>query len=152
MGLGKTLQTLAILQRAKEQGQGKSPSLIICPTSVVSNWHFEAEKFFTNCPVILYTWGQSGCTATTNPPTPATISKRPLAGSLVVTSYDIARRDNKELRQIPWLYVVVDEGHNIKNPDAKRNQGHQGHPGATQAGPHGHTPIQNNLEGTVVAV
>jgi SNF2 family DNA or RNA helicase len=55
MGLGITLQTLAILQRAKEQGQGKSPSLIICPTSAVNNRHFEAEKFFTDCQVLLYT-------------------------------------------------------------------------------------------------
>ena len=59
MGLGKTLQTLAILQRAKEQGEEKLPSLIICPTSVVRNWQSEAEKFFTNCPVILYTGAES---------------------------------------------------------------------------------------------
>jgi hypothetical protein len=50
MGLGKTIQTLAILQRAEEQNGGNNPSLIICPTSVVSNWQSEADKFFTNCP------------------------------------------------------------------------------------------------------
>jgi SNF2 family DNA or RNA helicase len=144
MGLGKTLQTLAILQRAKEQGQGKSPSLIICPTSVVNNWQSEAEKFFAECPVILYTGGNRG------------VHRRQirrqlhrahekLAGPLVVTSYDIARRDSKELRQIPWLYVVVDEGHHIKNPDAQRTKAIKAIQGQHRLILTG-TPIQNKLE------
>jgi len=54
MGLGKTLQTLAIIQRAKERDAGKLPSLVICPTSVVHNWEAEAQRFFNDCPVILY--------------------------------------------------------------------------------------------------
>ena len=144
MGLGKTLQTLAILQRAKEQGQEKSPSLIICPTSVVSNWHSEAEKFFTDCPVILYTGANRG---TERRRILRRLQRSPngLAGSLVVTSYDIARRDYKELKQIPWLYVVVDEGHNIKNPDAKRTKAIKAIPGQHKLALTG-TPIQNKLE------
>ena len=121
MGLGKTLQTLAMLQRAKEQGGLKSPSLIICPTSVVSNWHAEAEKFFSNCPVILYVGNNRQAERKRIVASLKPSSKGP-AGVLVVTSYDIARRDYKELKQIPWLYVVVDEGHNIKNPAAKRTK------------------------------
>ena len=144
MGLGKTLQTLAILQWAKEQGQGKSPSLIICPTSVVSNWHSEAEKFFTNCPVILYTGANRGADRRR---ILRRLQRSPngLAGSLVVTSYDIARRDYRELKQIPWLYVVVDEGHNIKNPDAKRTKAIKAIPGQHKLALTG-TPIQNKLE------
>ena len=144
MGLGKTLQTLAILQKAKEQGQGKSPSLIICPTSVVSNWHSEAEKFFTNCPVILYTGANRG-SERRRILRRLQRSQNGLAGSLVVTSYDIARRDYRELRQIPWLYVVVDEGHNIKNPDAKRTRAIKAIPGRHKLALTG-TPIQNKLE------
>jgi len=63
----------------------------------------------------------------------------------VVTSYDIARRDYKELRQIAWLYVVVDEGHNIKNPDAKRTKAIKAIPGQHKLALTG-TPIQNKLE------
>ena len=144
MGLGKTLQTLAILQRAKEQGNVKSPSLIICPTSVVSNWHSEAEKFFTDCPVILYTGTNRG---SERRQILRRLQRSPngLAGSLVVTSYDIARRDYKELKQIPWLYVVVDEGHNIKNPAAKRTKAIKAIPGQHKLALTG-TPIQNKLE------
>jgi len=144
MGLGKTLQTLAILQRAKEQGQGDRPSLIICPTSVVSNWHSEAEKFFTDCPVILYTGADRGAERRR---ILRRLQRSPnaLAGSLVVTSYDIARRDYRKLGEIPWLYVVVDEGHNIKNPDAKRTKAIKAIQGQHKLALTG-TPIQNKLE------
>lgn len=144
MGLGKTLQTLAILQRAKEQGEGNRPSLIICPTSVVSNWKSEAEKFFTDCPVILYTGSDRGV----HRQAIRRRLKRPadsMAGPLVVTSYDIARRDYKLLGQIPWLYVIVDEGHNIKNPDAKRTKAIKAIRGEHKLALTG-TPIQNKLE------
>ena len=144
MGLGKTLQTLAMLQRAKEQSQGKSPSLIICPTSVVSNWHSEAEKFFTDCPVILYTGTNRG-SERRQILRRLQRSSNGLAGSLVVTSYDIARRDYKELKQIAWLYVVVDEGHNIKNPAAKRTKAIKAIPAQHKLALTG-TPIQNKLE------
>ncbi|NUQ61493.1 MAG: DEAD/DEAH box helicase [Pirellulales bacterium] len=144
MGLGKTLQTLAILQRAKEQGRGNLPSLIICPTSVVSNWQSEAEKFFTDCPVILYT----GSNRAAHQQSIRRRLKRPpqsLSGPLVVTSYDIARRDHKRLARIPWLYVIVDEGHNIKNPSAKRTKAIKAIPAQHKLALTG-TPIQNRLE------
>lgn len=144
MGLGKTLQTLAILQKAKEQGQGNHPSLIICPTSVVNNWQSEADKFFTDCPVILYT----GSNRSAHRQSIRRRLKRPshsLAGPLVVTSYDIARRDYKFLSRIPWLYVIVDEGHNIKNPDAKRTKAIKAIQGQHKLALTG-TPIQNKLE------
>ena len=144
MGLGKTLQTLAILQKAKEQGQGNCPSLIICPTSVVNNWQAEVEKFFTDCPVILYTGSNRGA----HRQNIRRRLKRPshsLAGPLVVTSYDIVRRDYKLLSQIPWLYVIVDEGHNIKNPDAKRTKAVKAIQGQHKLALTG-TPIQNKLE------
>ena len=144
MGLGKTLQTLAMLQKAKEQGQEKSPSLIICPTSVVRNWQSEAERFFTNCPVILYT-GANPSAQRRRILRRLQRSKNGLAGSLVVTSYDIARRDYRKLKQISWLYVVVDEGHNIKNPDAKRTKAIKAIPGQHKLALTG-TPIQNKLE------
>jgi superfamily II DNA or RNA helicase len=144
MGLGKTLQTLAILQKAKEEGQGNRPSLIICPTSVVNNWQAEAEKFFADCPVILYTGSRRG----THRQAVRRRLKRPstsMSGPLVVTSYDIARRDYKLLKELPWLYVVVDEGHNIKNPSAKRTKAIKAIPAQHKLVLTG-TPIQNKLE------
>ena len=45
MGLGKTIQTLSLLIHDQEQGRLDVPALVVCPTSVVSNWQREAERF-----------------------------------------------------------------------------------------------------------
>lgn len=144
MGLGKTLQTLAVIQKAKESSRANYPSLIICPTSVVSNWKSEAFKFFKDCDVLIYT---------------GNLRQRKLAdlkealetneilhrNLLVITSYDIARTDFEKLNQVPWMYVVVDEGHNIKNPNTKRTKAIKTLNGQHKLALTG-TPIQNNLE------
>ena len=44
MGLGKTITTLAYLLRRRE-AEGKAPSLVVCPTSVATNWTAEAARF-----------------------------------------------------------------------------------------------------------
>jgi SNF2 family DNA or RNA helicase len=111
---------------------------------VVNNWHSEAEKFFTDCPVILYTGANRGAERR-RILRRLQRSQNGLAGSLIVTSYDIARRDYKQLKRIPWLYVVVDEGHNIKNPDAKRTKAIKAIPSQHKLALTG-TPIQNKLE------
>ena len=41
MGLGKTVQTLAFLQLDR----GNGAALIVCPTSLLSNWQREAARF-----------------------------------------------------------------------------------------------------------
>ena len=144
MGLGKTLQTLAVIHRAREMTRNKFPSLIICPTSVVSNWKLEVEKFFKDTCVITYT-GDNREPKLRLLHEMLAHAHRGWAGPLVVTSYDIARRDVEKLNHIPWLYVVVDEGHNIKNPDAERSKAIKTINGQHKLALTG-TPIQNNLE------
>ena len=38
MGLGKTLQALALICHARERDPGVGPFLVVAPTSVVPNW------------------------------------------------------------------------------------------------------------------
>src|SRR5205814_1522110 len=45
MGLGKTVQTLALLRHVRQTQPQTSPSLIVCPTSLVFNWVAEAKRF-----------------------------------------------------------------------------------------------------------
>lgn len=144
MGLGKTLQTLAMIQRAREMTNSNLPSIIICPTSVVNNWKSEVQKFFRNCQVIVYNGS--------NRHKQLVHLKHLMASSfygktcpLLITSYDIARLDHEKLNQIAWMYVVVDEGHNIKNPDAQRTKAIKTINGQHKLALTG-TPIQNNLE------
>src|SRR5213592_3934174 len=43
MGLGKTVQVLALL--AARRAEGKGPSLVVMPRSLVFNWKDEARRF-----------------------------------------------------------------------------------------------------------
>ncbi len=48
MGLGKTIQLLALLAHEREPSAGavsKNPTLLVCPMSLVGNWEQEAAKF-----------------------------------------------------------------------------------------------------------
>ena len=134
MGLGKTLQSLTMIQRADELAVSKWPSLIICPTSVVTNWRTEADKFLVGKHVVVYHGADRGAKLLQSQPS-----------TLVITSYDIARLDSRILSEIAWRYVVLDEGHYIKNPDADRSKAIKTINGRHKLLLTG-TPIQNNLE------
>lgn len=144
MGLGKTLQTLMVVERARELGQSQLPALIICPASVMLNWRSEIHKFLERSDVVIY-HGSSRHGYLERIRETVSPRNRSRSSFYVVTSYDTARIDCDELNRIPWLYVVVDEGHNIKNPDAQRTRAIK-----TIAGQHKlaltGTPIQNKLE------
>ncbi|NET33497.1 MAG: DEAD/DEAH box helicase [Cyanothece sp. SIO1E1] len=54
MGLGKTLMTLALLTWRQEQ-EGTLPNLIVCPTSVTTNWIKETLRFAPTLRALLLT-------------------------------------------------------------------------------------------------
>ncbi len=45
MGLGKSPQTLALLQAERDDATATGPTLLVCPMSLVGNWQREAAKF-----------------------------------------------------------------------------------------------------------
>ena len=51
MGLGKTIQIIALLEDAYGSGE-QSPSLIICPASLVYNWEHEIRRFAPDLKVL----------------------------------------------------------------------------------------------------
>lgn len=149
MGLGKTLQTLAVIRRGQEQSDGNLPSLIICPTSLVVNWKQEASKFFDGFNISVYTGKkrrqllQDIYLLTSRGQVVS--SKRRIKNQLLITSFGVALRDYEVLSRIPWMYVVVDEAHQIKNPSAKRTHAIKTINGENKLALTG-TPIQNNLD------
>lgn len=107
MGLGKTLQTLSLLQKEKEAGVD-SPSLIIMPTSLISNWKNEICRFTDQLQVHIHT---------------GVNRKRDVAFftdfDVILTTYGIARQDIRFLKTFPFHYVILDESQMIKNPESK---------------------------------
>ena len=107
MGLGKTLQTLALLQRDWESG-GQGPTLLVCPTSVLSQWQSEAGRFTPDLPVLVHHGPER---------LQDEAFAQAVAGqALVVTSYSLLHRDLPTLQRARWHAVVLDEAQNIKNP------------------------------------
>ncbi len=104
MGLGKTLQALTLLLKVKKD-EGRKPSLIIAPTSVLPNWQREAERFTPNIKTVVYEGADRD-------------EKRASfkGADLVLTSYAILRRDGEQLAKTEFRYVILDEAQHIKNP------------------------------------
>uniref|UniRef100_A0A0E0M1S1 Chromatin-remodeling complex ATPase n=1 Tax=Oryza punctata TaxID=4537 RepID=A0A0E0M1S1_ORYPU len=111
MGLGKTIQTIGFLAHLKGKGLD-GPYLIIAPLSTLSNWVNEISRFVPSMTGLIY-HGEKAARAeirrkfmpkTTGPDFP-----------LIVTSYEMAMSDAKHLAHYKWKYVIVDEGHRLKN-------------------------------------
>jgi superfamily II DNA or RNA helicase len=132
MGLGKTITTLAFLLRWKELA-GAAPSLVVCPTSVATNWVREAARFTPDLRV-LYHHGPS-----------RERGAAPIAETdLVVTTYALLRRDVEALAGIPFRCVVLDEAQNIKNSDSATTRA-AGRLDASMRLALSGTPIENSL-------
>ncbi len=110
MWLGKTLQTLSILQKVYNNKKNKKPSLIVCPTSLVFNWIQEAKKFTLDLKIDYIKdsniWFSD-------------ISKDT---QIIVVSYGLLTNlvEKWELQNKEFLYVILDEAQNIKNYNTKR--------------------------------
>jgi hypothetical protein len=104
MGLGKTIQTLALLLALK-QDKKSMRALVVAPTSVVTNWVREIERFAPSLSTSL--WHGAGRRE----------QKKELASSnVIITSYALLRRDIDLLKKLKLNYAVLDEAQNIKNP------------------------------------
>ena len=110
MGLGKTVQVLSYLLAMKQSGQTESkgllPSLIVCPASLVLNWAEECRKFTPEltCVVVDGDAVHRAALAESWP-----------AADLVVTSYDLLRRDEALYEGQEFYACILDEAQAIKN-------------------------------------
>jgi SNF2 family DNA or RNA helicase len=114
MGLGKTPQTIALLLHEREKSNGqRRPTLIICPTSVVSNWERELARFAPDLRVLVHHGAARKKEA---------LASQAARHDVVISSYALLHRDEKHLNEVEWGDVVLDEAQNIKNPGTKSAQ------------------------------
>ncbi|CBI40030.3 unnamed protein product, partial [Vitis vinifera] len=117
MGLGKTLQASAIVASDIEEHRTSKdgaypPSLIICPSTLVGHWAYEIEKYIDSSVITTLQYVGSAH------------DRMSLQGlfekhNVIITSYDVVRKDVDYLGQLLWNYCILDEGHIIKNSKSK---------------------------------
>lgn len=112
MGLGKTIQAIAFLAGIKErkikspEKYSNKPHLIILPPSLIFNWQSEIERFYPD----LKTCEYSGANRKLNFKDV----------DIILTTYEIARRDIEKLKKEFFNVIIFDEAQNIKNIYAER--------------------------------
>ena len=135
MGLGKTAQTLALLSSMRE-ARGSSPSLIVCPTSLVQNWRAEVLKFDPRLRVLHY----GGAPARRD-----RLRPQICAQDLVLATYATVRNDASLLKDEQWRCLILDEAHVIKNAAAAITKAIKTIPARHRLALTG-TPVQNRLD------
>jgi SNF2 family DNA or RNA helicase len=115
MGLGKTMQIIACLLKEREGADELPATLIIAPTSVLGNWRREIERFAPGLRIYVHQGS-------------ARLREKQSFGEVcatkdvVLTSFALARLDEKLLQSQKWHRVVVDEAQNIKNPQTAQTR------------------------------
>lgn len=138
MGLGKTLQTISFLGHLIEH-KVSGPFLIVAPLSTIENWCNEFHRFSPTIKVLKYHG-----TKEERAQIRAKQFKRASQMPVVVSSYDIIMRDATYLQKQQWKYIIVDEGHRLKNMNSRLIRVLKSFDSANRLLLTG-TPLQNNL-------
>ncbi|XP_034175461.1 lymphoid-specific helicase isoform X1 [Osmia lignaria lignaria] len=115
MGLGKTIQVIALLCHLIEKQQS-GPYLIITPLSTIPNWKIEFERFAPKLPVIIFHGTRDERALLQREINQKykfseTFNTQPI----VLTTFEIPIHEKHFLRSQHWRYIIIDEGHRIKN-------------------------------------
>jgi superfamily II DNA or RNA helicase len=101
-GLGKTVEALATLEAA-----GAFPAVVVCPASLKLNWQRETSHWLPHRSVAVIE-GRGVAVAP--------------AADVTILNYEIVAAHREALGRARPRALVVDESHNVKNPQAKRTQ------------------------------
>ncbi|MBN2154415.1 MAG: DEAD/DEAH box helicase family protein [Candidatus Lokiarchaeota archaeon] len=113
MGLGKTIQIIALILSLLENNQKNRNFLVICPTSVLGNWMREINKFSPTIQAKLHYGAERA--------KDIDALNRVLQNyNVILTSYNILRRDIDLIEVAKWESVILDESQNIKNYKTKQ--------------------------------
>ncbi|XP_078044731.1 DNA excision repair protein ERCC-6 [Augochlora pura] len=121
MGLGKTVQIIAFLagldcsELLSDGGRfrGLGPSIIVCPATLMEQWVKHFHEWWPILRVVVL--HQSG---TYNGDLGYLIHSLK-SGGILITSYSGILNHKDLLVANQWHYLILDEGHKIRNPQAK---------------------------------
>ncbi|TMW58329.1 hypothetical protein Poli38472_011917 [Pythium oligandrum] len=113
MGLGKTIQSISLLTYIFEIKHNHGPFLVVVPLSTLSNWVNEFKKWAPDLVLVVYKGP---------PQVRKEIHRQEMAScqfNVLLTTYEYIMKDKHILRKYEWQYIIVDEGHRMKNAQSK---------------------------------
>lgn len=140
MGLGKTIQVISLLLDELNAWNGdkqtkRQTSLIICPASLVYNWECELQTFAPSLAVQ---------TITGTGPEREEYVRHIQEYDVVITSYDLLKRDILLYQSKHFRFQIIDEAQCIKNPVTQSAKAVKAIDAETKFALTG-TPIENRL-------
>ena len=108
-----------------------SPTLVVCPTSLLGNWERELHRFAPSVPVRRFHGGDRHLDDL-------------VAGEVVLTTYGILRREREALGEAGFALVVADEAQHAKNPLSETAKALRSIPAKARIALTG-TPVENRL-------
>ncbi|XP_052312596.1 chromatin structure-remodeling complex protein SYD isoform X28 [Populus trichocarpa] len=141
MGLGKTVQVISLICYLMETKNDRGPFLVVVPSSVLPGWETEINFWAPGIHKIVY----SG-----PPEERRRLFKEKIVHqkfNVLLTTYEylMNKHDRPKLSKIHWRYIIIDEGHRIKNASCKLNADLRHYQSSHRLLLTG-TPLQNNLE------
>ena len=132
MGLGKSVQVLALIKSLKAEGALNRPALLIAPKTLLFNWELEIRKFAPDLTAYAFA-GPARNRA------PEFLAQH----DLVLTSYGLLRTETPLLCAMQWTYVILDEAQAIKNAGTMTTKAVKHIPSAARLSITG-TPVENS--------
>lgn len=132
MGLGKTLQIIALLST---ELKNQTTSIVVCPSTLVLNWKAEVEKWCDSIKVLIINGTASERLEKIN---------NYKNYDLIITSYDLLKRDIENYGDKNFKYIIADEAQYIKNSLTQNATSLKSLKGETKFALTG-TPIENSI-------
>ena len=120
MGLGKTLQVVSLFATLHHSGKGGA-CLVVAPATVLRQWQRELRRWAPEISTVAVLHSSGGVDSHERVATVRKVTREAIGGqcSVLVTSYEMMRIHASVLLAQRWQYIVLDEGHKIRNPDAE---------------------------------
>ncbi|XP_038721523.1 uncharacterized protein LOC120013703 isoform X1 [Tripterygium wilfordii] len=141
MGLGKTVQVIALMCYLMETKNDRGPFLVVVPSSVLPGWESEINLWAPGVHKIVY----SGPPEERRRLFKERILHQKFNVLLTTYEYLMNKHDRPKLSKVHWHYIIIDEGHRIKNASCKLNAELKHYRSSHRLLLTG-TPLQNNLE------